>query len=401
MKLSPKTPFSVCEIPVAKRNFQKRHGHGLLPVGDPALSGAKLGEQGAENSDAEENDFPKGGIGIKKRKRSISYDAAETLNRLARKKNEHKEKLPGATVRQEAIPSSVSMTLTPQEYQWLALLHMRPSIHDCEAMEKWMANVIEVSDKGTTMIRNPITAGLQFVSPSISSKNISDLSKSFIRNMNATRSLLRASSQAGTGETEKNPPNVTVAERLHEQPAKALDEPSSTATELRIDLESFQKGDTKIISMSDNSEVHGIDNADESLIFPPPMARIPKPRESTTTNTDIHLSAHDRHEEKIEEESQITHKSGDSRLAEMYSDDEALAEFLIQKAAVSAQSSLERAAEARASVGAVAPGEDESQTSSVATRQTVRRRRSVQDARKLMGLIKLSGLKEKDFDEMF
>jgi hypothetical protein len=268
-------------------------------------------------------------------------------------------------------------------------------------MEKWMANVIEVSDKGTTMTRNPSNAGLQLLLPSISSKNISDLSKSFIRNMNATRSLIRASSQAGTEETEKSPPNVTVDERLHEQPAKALDETSSKPTEQRIDRESFQKGDTNIISMSDKSEVHGIDNADESSIFPPPMARIPKPRESTTTNTDIHLSAHEHHEEKIEDESQISHKSGDSRQAEIYSDDEALAEFLIQKAAFSAQRSLERATEARASVGAVAPGEDESQTSSVATRQTVRRRQSVQDARKLMGLIKLSGLKEKDFDEIF
>ena len=42
-----------------------------------------------------------------------------------------------------------------------------------------------------------------------------------------------------------------------------------------------------------------------------------------------------------------------------------------------------------------------SQTSSVATRPNIRRRRSVQDARQLMGLIKLSGMNENHFDDMF
>eukprot|EP00546_Thalassionema_frauenfeldii_P001586 CAMPEP_0178937148 /NCGR_PEP_ID=MMETSP0786-20121207/25588_1 /TAXON_ID=186022 /ORGANISM="Thalassionema frauenfeldii, Strain CCMP 1798" /LENGTH=201 /DNA_ID=CAMNT_0020615671 /DNA_START=134 /DNA_END=739 /DNA_ORIENTATION=+ len=45
--------------------------------------------------------------------------------------------------------------------------------------------------------------------------------------------------------------------------------------------------------------------------------------------------------------------------------------------------------------------DEQSQQSSVTTRPGQQRRRSVQDARKLMGLIKLSGLKEDHFDDMF
>lgn len=126
-----------------------------------------------------------------KRRRTLSYDAAECLHNVLRVGSQQvpapaaaqpiqpanattqvtiaapapfdvmgqpaaTPAAPGPAALIEDTPSSSSTTnsnanmmampLNPQEFQWLALLHNRPDIEDTDAMSKWMERVMQVSD---------------------------------------------------------------------------------------------------------------------------------------------------------------------------------------------------------------------------------------------------------------
>jgi hypothetical protein len=138
-------------------------------------------------------------VSKRRRRRTLSFDAAECLHSGLRNATEQKpgatvvaapgqqlttsnvaehtvlrgvpSSLPAATVGQPAPApatgdSMMSMQLSPREFQWLALLHNRPSVEDASAMAEWMDRVMQVSDNSASL--PAVTA------PSVSSSGTSN-----------------------------------------------------------------------------------------------------------------------------------------------------------------------------------------------------------------------------------
>lgn len=152
---------AVCDLPVAKRNFTKRHGHGIVK---PSRSGG-----GVSNAVA----LPvgtKNTLAGTKHRRSVSYDTneyfyQEKLQQMAKSMMPPPQPQPPTQAVTTAVPalssplSSTSTTcsvdsntgimkmqLNSTEFQWLALLHNRPPMEDTVAMNRWLENVLEVSE---------------------------------------------------------------------------------------------------------------------------------------------------------------------------------------------------------------------------------------------------------------
>jgi hypothetical protein len=167
-------------VPVAKRNFSKRHGHGLLCT--PELPYVEVREEKAEDD---------GSSRSSKRQRYNSFnnvDMARALEILAQDNNNEEQqeqqepKIP-QTISVEATPptdeaavdssvaSSIDSVLTVQERQWLALFRNRPrpSNSNKAVIRTWMAAILETAelnvsdesrDKETAMKQEEEEAGI-------------------------------------------------------------------------------------------------------------------------------------------------------------------------------------------------------------------------------------------------
>lgn len=140
---------AICDLPVAKRNFSKRHGHGLIkPTRGGAVNSISSVSVATENTLA----------GIKHR-RNVSNDEyfsqenvppgqATVSPTQSSTLSQPFTSTPLVSSIEEQDPNTGMMTmqLNPIEFQWLALFHNRPSMEDSDAMNRWMDNVLQLSE---------------------------------------------------------------------------------------------------------------------------------------------------------------------------------------------------------------------------------------------------------------
>lgn len=135
---------SHCKIPVAKRNFRKRHNHGLMA---PKVSGSGAGADlasgtGGVIASARGGDTEEESAGASSSKKTASSKKG-ALGGLAGRSG-----LPAAA--SAACSTSTSARGKPIEAErctrWAELLCDRPSTVDSNAMSAWLMDVLAVSD---------------------------------------------------------------------------------------------------------------------------------------------------------------------------------------------------------------------------------------------------------------
>lgn len=181
--------FSVCALPVAKRNFLKRHGHGLvftaqqlkenvdavycrvIPSDEPIIE-----ESASSNAitDNEASDAPSVGS---EESTAGAEDIVLTVDHVPHQQQhplmvsfEGKKQLHfPTTVVDENTPASVvsdvsvgpidgSFTeLSNDEKQWLSLFRQRPCVEE-QSLTHWMDKVLTVASDNTTTVAPPQTA---------------------------------------------------------------------------------------------------------------------------------------------------------------------------------------------------------------------------------------------------
>lgn len=128
-----------CQLPVAKRNFCKRHRHeGKIPKGQLPEGGLKDDESDNCTSEEVESDNPKS-------KAVAKIDAEKMLTKLVDlgvdevRVSDPKEDAPESHTKE-----SVAERLLMRQKEWDRLLHERPN--DEETMTTWVRKVLAVSD---------------------------------------------------------------------------------------------------------------------------------------------------------------------------------------------------------------------------------------------------------------
>jgi len=174
---------SKCKVPVAKRNFRKRHKHG----GDPVVGG-----KGDDSGGEEENAAAKKGIPSQitaNREEAaeadgISSQSADSTNHQAIKvkatsevdmqqglvrnsmrtfeSSKNKSKAAGGA------PPSTKTISGERQSRWVALLAKRPSTKDSDTMSAWLMEVLAVSDLETPL--KPGDAGTEEAAKSTGDK---------------------------------------------------------------------------------------------------------------------------------------------------------------------------------------------------------------------------------------
>jgi len=131
---------SVCMIPVAKRNFAKRHAHGLMQA--PQV---QVKEEEVQNNSLSRSKRQRlGTIG--------SWDEALRLLQDDPLEEEKPTQVP-KTIVIEAAPSieelaevSFDSELTAQEREWLKLFHQRPVTNKETDIRTWMGAILETAE---------------------------------------------------------------------------------------------------------------------------------------------------------------------------------------------------------------------------------------------------------------
>jgi hypothetical protein len=385
---------------VAKRNFQKRHSHGISPVGDPTVSWANNRDTYAAGDNDDEEDEAEDRDG--KHRRSVSYDAADTLNQLcaARKPaaNDKTTLKNGVEVTKVADDmKAVSVKLSPQELEWLSLFHNRPSVHNTKGMEKWMTNIIDVSEAATNV---------QTKETGHDSTFLASLEKSYPRQekpettkgavstqTTATASLDVASSEENA--SVKTTPLPPHRQQMHIPGDTVGTNPCGRMSRAMLHESTGDANESSVLGVVSASKV-------DHMMLPP---RLPKdhPAELKSPmfpNCEDNLTGLS---DKDPLKNQL-HIVANSLPSPFNAPDrnvrpQSLADFAAKRVAAAASHPTVSDSVRHKELEAV--DEEQSQASSVITHPTLRRRRSVQDARQLLGLIKLSSLNEKEFDDIF
>jgi hypothetical protein len=147
-----------CKVPVAKRNFRKRHKHGK-----PAPN--ELGEDEASHSGVEEPESP-----VKKTEVDSSKSAVEayslsqerapnnmsTTNGIFIKPDNEKAKVVDDKEGKSSVPVVVSgqgprVISAERKRLWADLLLRRPLTKDGEAVSAWLMDVLSISDLETPL----------------------------------------------------------------------------------------------------------------------------------------------------------------------------------------------------------------------------------------------------------
>jgi len=163
---------SHCKVPVAKRNFRKRHKHG----GEDFPKGA--GEEAADTGDEADAAMKKGIPSQITASREVVNDADDISSQSADSTKEQEKKMTEADVQQGLVRNSMRTfeskkskfasaakgagvlpagdgTITDKrQKQWAVLLGKRPSTKDGNSMSAWLMEVLAVSDLGS-----PLKAG--------------------------------------------------------------------------------------------------------------------------------------------------------------------------------------------------------------------------------------------------
>jgi len=355
----------VCEVPVAKRNFIKRHSHGLIPAGDPILVASQNANRASESLlESKDDDYSEES---NKRHRSVSYDAADTLNQLGSKRKG------GQSTSEKPLNSNVSVKsmqivssqLNVIEIQWLKLLYNRPSADDKEASEEWMSSILTTAESAKKADVSPLFLNDDKVSMEVSheqsvfdDKNENHASKNSVQDkQHAVKSqAVKPENQTVSAENEPISSNVNGKE----SPPPTMEDFSQAQKDCSNGENESEDEQPELVTSTENSEM--------------------TPR---TGNG------------KLNGEEKSSRKDMNSPDNDEKDIDEFSADPLAEK---SEEGADEKSTLSRQSGNLL---DEQSQQSSVTTRPGQQRRRSVQDARKLMGLIKLSGLKEDHFDDMF
>lgn len=388
---------------MAKRNFQKRHSHGISPVGDPSVSWFNNRETFADADNDDEEDEAEDRDS--KHRRSVSYDAADTLNQLcaARKpvdsdKMTAKISLDIKNVADET--KEVSVKLSPQELQWLSLFHNRPSVHDTKGMEKWMTNIIDVSESAantqTKQILNesPFLASLESRHPR--QEQTEPMKEAITTQTAATASLdLALSADNASVKTSPLAP--------HEQQFQLQIPCANGANSCGGKSSTMPPVSTKD---THESSVLGIVSASkvDHMMLPPSLPKdhlvdVKSPMFQDCVDSFTGSTDKDPFKEGKQGHAVVNSLSLPFNAPDRNARPQTLADFAAKRVAEAASHVAVGDSLKPKELDAV--DEEQSQASSVITHPALRRRRSVQDARQLMGLIKLSSLNEKEFDDIF
>lgn len=192
-------------------------------------------------------------------------------------------------------------------------------------------------------------------------------------------------------------------------PAAKMDNPAP-ASGFGLFMSSFASSQP---SQPANQSTESTASTEKNDMFPPPVPKThlemkkpappPPPEDETGYETEQHSNAGNDEQRKLSARA-ASAENPPTKEEEDKSPPQTLADYTSRKKQVAARAArlLNSSDNKETAEAAPAPEEDDqSHSSSVLTRPQIRRRRSVQNARELMGLIKLSGMKENDFDEIF
>ena len=140
---------SICKIPVAFRNFGKRHSHGILQP--PSLIESKVlvpptGIQQSSQPVHHLQDTSSGTVRTDEKNAAGDQDTSSTLHNIG-------GSIPNTIWVGETDDQSlqdlglVKIYATPREVRWLALLRDRPADHESGAIEFWLEDIMQVSSK--------------------------------------------------------------------------------------------------------------------------------------------------------------------------------------------------------------------------------------------------------------
>lgn len=137
---------AVCAVPVAKRNFMKRHAHGIFSTSKELMDADAVSEDTPtcifieetfkNESDCKEQVLPSVRSephSLKRHRRVVSSDtkaAKESQNEIF----------------SNCTAQSLSMQLSANELKWISLLRDRPETEDTASMSQWMQSVIHLSE---------------------------------------------------------------------------------------------------------------------------------------------------------------------------------------------------------------------------------------------------------------
>ena len=150
---------AVCQVPVAKRNFNKRHSHGneavppweprdslIIDRSDDETNKLDVSSNHSSWRDNDTDDSQSNDAGRVSRIHQTS-GSSESQRRIYQEGAatgipDHHTSLM-ATRNEE---TAVRTALTENERAWLSLLHARPGPHDPSALDKWFELVLELSE---------------------------------------------------------------------------------------------------------------------------------------------------------------------------------------------------------------------------------------------------------------
>ena len=145
-----------CQLPVAKRNFQKRHSHQGLHVGDTrtSLVAAGLSQEQREEEERRRIMYNQGITGGGMTRPQEMGDPRLATSSVAHAPDSYQQRL-GSTYQEPAASQSqalphqngLHLNLTKKEINWLDLLRARPPTDDANSMSNWIDAVIAVSSR--------------------------------------------------------------------------------------------------------------------------------------------------------------------------------------------------------------------------------------------------------------
>lgn len=159
---------AVCALPVAKRNFMKRHAHGIFST-SKELMDADTNEDYPicsfiGDTETDQVLFNSSVQGIRATCESKSHRRVVSSDTKASKESKNRIASP------EMSPKAATQ-LNTNELKWISLLHDRPHTADAASMSRWMETVIMLSED----VAPPDTASTPFSSVAIVSPQVSSI----------------------------------------------------------------------------------------------------------------------------------------------------------------------------------------------------------------------------------
>ena len=138
----------ICSLPVAKRNFMKRHAHGVFASSKELM-----------DADIKEVDIPTICSFISQAAPSVQSQMIQATGHNRVVSWDHKadplkvimdmeETIAVGTMKPSISegPKLAAVHLNDNEFKWVSLLHDRPQLEDTVSMSDWMENVIKLSE---------------------------------------------------------------------------------------------------------------------------------------------------------------------------------------------------------------------------------------------------------------